>query len=320
MNNESFKNIIDKSESILIIAHVNPDGDTLGTMTALHVAIKNNFGKHSDMVTMGKVPDIFSFLPCIEDVKQPADLDSCKVYDVAIAVDVAAKDRMVAALKFFDNAKASINIDHHKTNKHYGSINFVNSGVCCSGEVLFDILEDLNLDIDKDTATALYTAFMTDTGGFRYENTKAETLQKAARIINYGAEPFKISRYCYDSMPKSMIFLQASSILNANFIENDRIVYVCLTDKDLEKFNAENDHIDGLVELLRRIKTTEVSFVLKEIDENTVKASIRSKKIDVSAVAEVFGGGGHTFASGCTIHKPINIAADKLIEEIKKYL
>ena len=139
-------------------------------------------------------------------------------------------------------------------------------------------------------------------------------------MIEYGANPAEISRYCYESKPKPMVLLQANCLLNAKFIEDNKVAYVCITNKDLEKFNAQNDHTEGIVEALRRINTTEISFVLKEVDENTTKASLRSKSIDVSEIASAFNGGGHTFAAGCTIHKPLNIACDKMIEEIKKHI
>lgn len=320
MNFESFKETIAKADNIAIFSHVNPDGDTLGTMSALYQTIKRHFNKEAVMITAGKIPDIYHFIPYINEVKKSEDLDLNQVFDVAIAVDIAAKDRMATALPLFDNAKIKMNIDHHKTNNNYGDIAFVRGDASCAGEVLFDITEELNLTPDKDTAVAFYTAILTDTGGFRFENTKAVTLQKAAKIIEYGANPALISRYCYESKPKPMVLLQANSLINAQFIENNKIAYVCLKNSDLEKFQAQNDHTEGIVEALRQIDTTEISFVLKEVDENTTKASLRSKIADVSKVASAFGGGGHTFAAGCTIRKPLKIACDKIIEEIKKVL
>lgn len=320
MDLKSFKETIEKSSTIVIFSHVNPDGDTLGSMCALYRTIKNHFGKEPVMVTVGKIPDIYHFLPYVSEIKKPDALDLSQVFDLAIAVDIAAKDRMAAALSLFENAKIKMNIDHHKTNNNYGDINFVRADASCAGEVLFDIFENLSLLPDKDTATALYTAVLTDTGCFRFENTKADTLKKAAKLIEYGADPAYIARCCYESKPRPMVLLQANSIINAKFIEDNKIAYVCIKNSDMEKFGAQNDHTEGIVEALRQIDTTEVSFVLKEVDENTTKVSLRSKTADVSKAAAVFGGGGHTFAAGCTIRKPINIACEKLIDEVKRIL
>ena len=320
MNFKSFKETIDKSGNIAIFSHVNPDGDTLGTMIALFQTIKIHFSKEATMIAIGKIPDIYNFLPDIDKIKSPEELDNNIIFDLAIAVDIAAKDRMVNTLPIYEKAKIKMNIDHHKTNNKYGDVVYVNGDASSAGEVLFDILEATELTPDEKTSTALYTAVLTDTGGFRFENTKALTLHKAAKLIEYGANPAEIARLCYESKPKPMVLLQANSIINAKFDMNNQIAYVCLKNSDLEKFGATNDHTEGIVESLRQIKTTEVSFVLKEIDINTTKASLRSKKIDVSKIASIFGGGGHTFAAGCTIKKPLNIACDKMLDEIKKVL
>lgn len=320
MNFKSFKEMIEKAENIVIFSHVNPDGDTLGTMSALYQTIRRYFQKDVTMIAVGKIPDIYHFLPYINDVSRANDFSEDKVFDVAIAVDIAAKDRMTEALPLFNNAKFRINIDHHKTNNNYGDLNFVRAEAACAGEVLFEILEALELMPDSDTATALYTSILTDTGGFRFENTSANTLQKAAKMIEYGAKPAEISRYCYESKPKPMVMLQANSLINAKFENGNKIAYVCIKNSDMEKYGASNDHTEGIVEALRQINTTEVSFVLKEVDENTTKVSLRSKSVDVSIVASQFGGGGHTFAAGCTIRKPLAIACDKMLEEVKKVL
>lgn len=319
MDFNSFKDTITQAQSIVILSHVNPDGDTLGTMCALYNAIKTNFAKEADMVYAGIIPEIYHFLPDIDKAKRAKDLAG-KKYDLAIAVDVAAKDRMTDGLGIFDSAKKRINIDHHKTNNNYGDINFVRGDASCAGEVLLDICEALALKIDKKTAWGIYTALLTDTGGFRYENTQAVTLEKAARVIQYGANPALISRYCYESKPKNMVMLHANCMVNAKFYDDNKIACVCITNADMAKFQAKNDYTEGIVEDLRRIDTTEVSFVLKEVDDNTTKASLRSKSTDVSEIAQVFGGGGHKFAAGCTIRKPINIACDKMLDEIRKVL
>ena len=319
MDFNSFKETIVQAENIIILSHVNPDGDTLGTMCALKSAIKLNFNKDADMAYAGVIPQIYNFLPAIDEAK-PVKSYEGQSYNLAIAVDVAAKDRMVEGVTVFDSAEKKMNIDHHKTNKNYGDINFVRGDAACAGEVLLDILENLNMKIDKDTAFGLYTALLTDTGGFRYENTNALTLQKASRLIEYGAEPALISRYCYESKPRNMVLLHAHCMVNAKFYDENKIACVCISNKDMEKFHAKNDYTEGIVEELRRIDTTQISFVLKEVDENTTKVSLRSKSSDISTVAQVFGGGGHTFAAGCTIRKPMNIACDKLLEEIRKVL
>ena len=322
MDYELFKNTIQNANKILIISHVNPDGDTLGSMSALYQVILNNFNIQKDCIDMvynGIIPEIYKFIPYLELAQTP-DMVKHKQYDLVISVDIAAKDRMGDSLPLFENIDIRMNIDHHKTNNNFGTINFVRADACSCGEVLLDIFNALKFKIDKRTACALYAAILTDTGGFRYENTTAQTLLKASELISLGANPAEICRYCYESKPRNMVLLHANCMINAEFSADNKIAGICITNKDMEKFHATNDYTEGLVEELRRIKTTEVSFVIKEVDENTSKVSLRSKNTDVSLIAQVFGGGGHTFAAGCTIRKPLNIAKDKLVEEIKKVL
>lgn len=319
MNFKSFKETIENANNIVILSHVNPDGDTLGSMCALYQSIKINFNKDADMVYNGIIPEIYHFMPFLDKAVTPQNAEN-KNYDLAIAIDIAAKDRMGNSLSIFENAKVKMNIDHHKTNIGFGDVNFVNGEACCAGEVLFDILQNSNCKIDTETAVCLYVAFLTDTGGFRYENTTANTLQKSAKLIELGVKPAEIAKYCYESKPRNMVRLHAHCMMNAKFENKNKIAYILINNKDMEKFNAKNDYTEGIVEELRRMNTTEVSFVLKEVDENTTKASLRSKSIDVSQIASIFGGGGHTFAAGCTIRKPLNIACDKMLEEIKKVI
>lgn len=318
MNSKSFKETIENAKDIVILSHVNPDGDTLGSMCALYQSIKVNFNKDADMVYNGIIPEIYHFMPFLEKAKTPEQINN-KVYDLAIAIDIAAKDRMGNSTQIFENAQIKMNIDHHKTNINFGDINFVNGDACSAGEVLFDILQNESLSIDERSAICLYVALLTDTGGFRYENTSANTLQKAAKLIELGAKPAEIAKYCYESKPRNMVRLHAHCMINAKFENENKIAYVLISNKDMDKFNAKNDYTEGIVEELRRMNTTEISFVLKEVDENTTKASLRSKNIDVSEIASVFGGGGHTFAAGCTIRKPLSIACDKMLEEIRKH-
>lgn len=319
MNYQLFTETIEKAEKIVIFSHVNPDGDTLGSMLALHNVLRGEFSKDSVMVVAGKVPDIYHFLPEIKNVKRAAEIQN-ESFDTAIAIDIAAKDRMTDGLKIFESAKTTMNIDHHKTNNGYGMVNFINADASSAGEVLFDILKELGIKISQNTAICLYTSILTDTGGFRFENTKAQTLRKAAELVDLGANPASISRFCYESKPKPMVMLQAYCLANAGFAMGEKIAYVTISNEDMRRFNAENDHTEGIVEALRQINTTEVSFVAKEIDEQTTKVSLRSKTIDVSKVASVFNGGGHTFAAGCTIKKPLIVAKNKLLEEIEKLM
>ncbi len=311
---------LEQSNDIIIFSHINPDGDTLGSMIGLSKIIELNYNKKAQSIIIGKTPDTYSFVSAIDECISNSDVNKERKYDLAIAVDVAAKDRMCDMQDIFFNAKNSVNIDHHVTNNGYGNINIVEGHASSAGEVVYGLVKSLNWKINKEIAELLYIAILTDTGGFRFENTSSKVFNYAAELLEYGVNPTEIYRKCYESKPKSMALLNAYAIKNAVFKENDKIAYTIITKEDMKNFNAKSDYTEGISEALRQINTTEVAILLKEIENQATKVSLRSKKIDVSKIAEVFGGGGHHYAAGCTIQKPPKIAVDKLLELVKQSL
>lgn len=318
MDYSKLNDIIKSSKNILIISHVNPDGDTLGSMCGLYCAILDNFKKKCDMVAISKIPDVYSYLPHLSEVKNVDDLDKSREYDLVINVDVAALDRACDAKILFEKAKFTVNIDHHKTNIAYGNLNFINPDASSTGEVLFGCFENMNWKVNLDCAICLYTAILTDTGSFRFDNTKPSTFEVASKLVEIGVQPSDIYKKVYESDSKTLVMFQAHCISKAKFLEDDKIAYTLVYKKDMEKFSAGDDCMEGLTEKLRAIVTTRIAFVAKEMKSGTTKISMRSKFADVAEICSVFGGGGHKFAAGCTIKAPVEDAAKKVLEEIKK--
>ncbi len=318
MDYSKLNDIIKSSKNILIISHVNPDGDTLGSMCGLYCAILDNFKKKCDMVAISKIPDVYSYLPHLSEVKNVDDIDKSREYDLVINVDVAALDRACDAKILFEKAKFTVNIDHHKTNIAYGNLNFINPDASSTGEVLFGCFENMNWKVNLDCAICLYTAILTDTGSFRFDNTKPSTFEVASKLVEIGVQPSDIYKKVYESDSKTLVMFQAHCISKAKFLEDDKIAYTLVYKKDMEKFSAGDDCMEGLTEKLRAIVTTRIAFVAKEMKSGGTKISMRSKFADVAEICSVFGGGGHKFAAGCTIKAPVEDAAKKVLEEIKK--
>lgn len=318
MDYSKLNNIIKSSKNILIISHVNPDGDTLGSMCGLYCAILDNFKKKCDMVAISKIPDVYSYLPHLSDVKNVDDIDKSREYDLVINVDVAALDRACDAKILFEKAKFTVNIDHHKTNNAYGNLNFINPDASSTGEVLFGCFEKMSWKVNLDCAICLYTAILTDTGSFRFDNTKPSTFEVASKLVEIGVQPSDIYKKVYESDSKTLVMFQSHCISKAKFLEDDKIAYALVYKKDMEKFSAGDDCMEGLTEKLRAIVTTRIAFVAKEMKSGGTKISMRSKFADAAEICSVFGGGGHKFAAGCTIKAPVEDAAKKVLEEIKK--
>lgn len=309
---------IQSANSILIVSHINPDGDALGSTIAMKCALEKKYQKTADMVYIGKFPDIYDFLPHKKDLINSENINTSKIYDVAIALDVASKERLSQIEKIYDNAKYKINIDHHKTNIEYGDFALVKGNASSTGEVLYELFNDLNIEITKDIASALYISILTDTGCFKYNNTTEKAMSICAKLLSFDINPAQIALNIYGNKPKSMVMLSAYAVSNAKFINNGKYAYATVTLNDLEKFNADSDHTEGIVEMLKEIDSVEIAILLKELKNGFTKISVRSKKTDISVLCKKFDGGGHVNAAGCTIKKPLNIAIEKILNELKE--
>lgn len=318
MDCNQLNDIIKSSKNILIISHLNPDGDTLGSMCGMFSAIKDNFKKSADMLLLSKVPAVYEFLPYISSAKHVDEFDKSREYDLVIDVDIAAYDRMCDAGVLFDKAKFSVNIDHHKTNNSFGKLNFVNPDASSTGELLYGLMKEMGWKISPETAVSLYTAILTDTGSFRFENTTAATFKAASELVELGVKPSEIYKKCYESNTKELVQFQAYCLSKAVFECDDKIAYTVIYKKDIEKFHAGEDCTEGLAEKLRAIVTTDVGFLVKEVGNNISKVSMRSKILDVAEICSVFGGGGHKQAAGCVVKSNPEETVKRVMEEIKK--
>lgn len=303
---EQIVNAIKKAKSIIIFHHVAADGDSLGSALGLKEMIEQlGTATTIDAVITGETPEIYNFLPHIKSLKNIKDDSLLRSYDLAITVDCACKDRLGIATSLFNSSRSSINIDHHISNEGFADIDFIIDSASSAGEVVYDLVKPMGTISTKSIATNLYTAILTDTGGFKFENTKPKTLQIASELIAAGADSVDIYKHCYESKPIGMVKLHARAIDNAVFLKNDQIVYTLITNKLLEDLNSSNDHVDGITETLRQIETIKIALVFKETLKGSTKVSFRSNGIDVCALASYFGGGGHKLAAGCLINKNI---------------
>ena len=290
----------------------------MGSMCGLYAVIEQNFKKKCDMMVVSKIPAVYEFLPNIDKVKHLAEFDCSRVYDLVINVDVATLERICEGRILFQKALHTVNIDHHKTSGNYAEINIINPEASSTSEVLLDIAEALGWKLNFDAAINFYTGILTDTGSFRFSNTTPSALIHAAKLVAIGVNPPDIYRKVYESDSKTIVLFQAYCVSRAQFLENDKIAYTIVYKKDMEKFGAGEDAMEGLTEKLRAIVTTEAAFVVKEMKSGTSKVSMRTKTLDAAQICERFGGGGHTLAAGCTIKAPPEEAAKKILDEIAR--
>lgn len=308
---------IKRAETIVVLAHENPDGDAIGSSLGLCLALKN-MGKQAE-VLMKEYPANFSFLPGIENIKKEASFEK---YDMAIVVDCPDIKRVNSIyIPYFESAKVTAEFDHHNKNAMFGDYNIVNHVSPACAQILVSSLEYLNIDITKDIATCLLTGIITDTGGFKNSGITTETFEFAGWALSKGVNVSKIYRESMLVTTKTKFEAQKLCMERMEFLEDGKVVFTYMTKEDDEKIGIETGDHDGIVEIGRNITGVEVSIFLYQREDGAFKASLRSNDyMDVADVCMMFGGGGHIRAAGCTLEMPLEEAKKVILAEVKKHL
>lgn len=314
--NEASRHILN-SQNICIASHVQPDGDNIGSMLSLGLALRK-LNKNVFLLKSDDIPLDFKFLPNIDLIKDYEDIGEI---DIFIALDSSDEARLGKNKNLLRKAKLILNIDHHISNTNFGHINIIDKDASSTGEMVFDFIKSMNIDIEKDIATCIYTAISSDTGSFMYDNTSAKTHEIAAELIRIGIakEDINIHLYQSKSLERTKLFIKAMS--NLEFYFENKVAITMVTQEMLKESNAKMEDTEGIISFVRGISPVELAVLLKEFSENEVKVSMRSKRyIDVAEICLAFGGGGHIRAAGCTINTSLNEAKSMIIDEIKNYL
>lgn len=307
-------------DHFLVVNHVNPDGDATGSLLAVGCLL-HRLGKTFTLVNEGETPGRFSFLPMYEKIINLSESPLTESYRYVIAVDSADRERMGIASHFFAEDVLLLNIDHHPTNDRYGDVNVIRDDAASTTEVIYELLEEMGEELDHDLATCLYTGLLTDTGGFRYANTTAEVMYKAADLLKFGVSPSKVAERCLELKSEAYLKLLQRSLSSLEVIEDGKLSHISITLDDMAQSGAGRDDVDGIVNYPRNIETVEVAICFKQVEENIVKVSFRSReKVDVAAIAKLFGGGGHIRASGCTVEGTLEQVKEKVLHQVKQDL
>ncbi len=309
--------LFNEARSILITSHIDPDGDSLGSMLAMYNYLIS-LGKKAVIVNEGNIPQKYRHLPGIEKVCVIRDSAKKEHYDLAVVLECSTLERTGYVRNIIDDNLCLINIDHHPDNTGYGRIAYINEKAAAVAEMLTEFFNDIEFEIDPDTATALYAAILTDTGRFRYSSTTKKTMEIAGHLIEKGAEPRAICDNIYYSLSENVIKVTGMLLSNMELHENGRICLMSLTRAMLDGKNGNID-TEGMAEYTLYSRDAMVGGFLREIEAGATKVSLRSRNnIDVSELAHKFGGGGHVNASGFIINQPIKAARLRLLEELRK--
>lgn len=306
---------INKAETIVILTHENPDGDAMGTSLALYSALKQ-MGKKPDIIIPDH-PRNFNFLPGIGEIKRETDVEK---YDLAIAVDCATIKMMNGFVRYFEDAKVRVSIDHHSTNTMFGDINYVSPDAPACAQILLVVLEYFKVEITQEIGTCILTGIITDTGGFKYSGVTAETFEFVAWLLNKGINVSKIYRKALQIKTKSNFELGRIAADRLEFLEDGKVAYTYITLEDIQRVNAESGDQEGIVETGRDIEGVEVSVFIRETEKGC-KISMRSNEyVNVSDLCLLLGGGGHTHAAGASMQCTIEQAKEKILMQLKAVL
>jgi phosphoesterase RecJ-like protein len=310
---------ISKLETVAITSHISPDADAIGSSGALAIGLAS-LGKK--VVHYLEEPISKKFLPLIETLQTVAVIPADK-FDGVIIVDTATKKRIGKENeKFCMLAEEVINIDHHISNDLWGTANYINSDSASSSEIVYEILEQLQVNITKEIANLLLAGLIDDTGSFRFSNTNQRSFLIASKLLSHGASPHHVSQILYASLPRRVIDLKAAVVKDVQFLFEERVAIVNVTQELLNSFQAGPDDTEGLLDEIRNISTVEVAILLRELqDRRSWKASVRSKiaQFDANIFCSHFGGGGHKAASGCTISGSSSSVQARVVEQLKKF-
>lgn len=309
----------------IITSHMNLDGDALGSELALYFMLKQ-FQKEVKVVNQDKVPYIYQFMPGVEHIICSNDFPEgivlgIKANTVLVVLDSSNIERIGNIPIDLEQISIIANIDHHPSNTNFGDINYIDINSSSVGEILFQLSKKLKCQLTEQIAISLYTAILTDTGSFRYTNTKAQTFQTAFCLVNSGANPHLISNYIYNNNEISNLKLLGEALLKLQVDQKFNISWTIVTRDMMERTLAKEEETEGIVDKILSLKNIQVSILFRETKERKTKISFRSKGLfNVDHFSRIFGGGGHPNAAGCQLEENINIAVEKVLAELKKAL
>ncbi len=305
-----------KAKSVLIFSHNRPDGDTVGSATALRLALIK-LGVKADLVCAHDIPEKLKYIKTACDYNKQIPEDE---YQAFIAVDMANEFMFTELHASFLKHKNTFNIDHHVSNSRYAKFNFVEeAGATC--EIIYKIILELGVEIDGEIANSLMTGIVTDTGAFHHSNVTSQTLDIASNLLSKGADLHCIMRRNFKDQPKERAILYGKVISKMRLYLDDKVGVLTITRKDIEDAGALDNMTEGFIDYPMTVDSVEVGISLLEMGKNRYKISLRSKgKVDVNEIASIYGGGGHIQASGALINGYMEDIIDKLVFNVKQRL
>lgn len=317
MNWNVIKDLLKPGTSCVITTHHSPDGDAIGSEIAL-AAFVRQIGITPHIINQDPVPRIYEFLDKDKavGVYSESDDDVIKEADLIFILDVSGWERIgspAAAIRA--SSARRVCIDHHATNGGIADVDIADATVSATGELIYDMLRALGGEITPDVARALFVAIATDTGWFRFSNTSVRVFEIIADLTAKGAAPEELYNLVYEQLRRERMGLLGRGLAELRSAANGRIAWMAFTRRMFDETGADDQDIEGIIDLLRTICGVEIVILFREATDGTVRVSLRSKNdADVSRLAERFGGGGHVRAAGIRMSGSLEEATRKVVE------
>ena len=309
--------VLRERDRFVVVGHVDPDLDSIGSILGLTEALRS-MGKQAVAVSPDPPPPGWSFLPGFEGLAVGASVPFAP--EVAVVLDTELSERRLGrSWSVVQQALLRVNVDHHDTNPGTAEVAVVEPRAAATGELVFHLVRELEVPFRLPIATALYAAVLTDTGGFRFANTRAETLRMAAELVDAGVVPWELASRIYDSRPWSYLQLLGRLLCDMQRTEDGLVAWMALPQALVQASGLSHGELEGLVQYPRMAEGVEVALLFRELGPQLTRVSLRSKSaVDVSQVARRFGGGGHLHAAGCTVAAPLEQAVRQVVQEARQ--
>jgi len=309
--------VIERSESFFLAGHLNPDGDTIGSMLAIASVLKR-LGKKVCLFSQDPAPENLAFLPHLKSVKI-ARIPK-KKFDAAILLECSSPERGGDIGALLKRCVAVVNMDHHRTSQLYGDVNIVETAASSTAEIVYRLFYNMGVNITKDEAVCLYTGIVTDTGRFHFPATSARTLEIASRLLETGFNFSKINDLLYATRSCLSLKILGRALESLEITVAGKLAVMILRNSDFKAFGASPQHAESVINHGMMVPGVTAAVLLRE-GPDKINVTFRSRgRLDVSVAAKAFGGGGHMHAAGCRLQEPFEAVRLKVLRLLVKML
>ncbi len=291
------KNSIASARDIAVSGHINPDGDSIGSLLSLGMGLEK-LGKRVYMISCDGVPQRYRKLPGASRIIRKLD----RPVDLAISVDCSNKEILGPTYRLFTRASEILEIDHHDFRRPFGDVTFIDPKAAAVGEMIYVLLRKMHVGITKDIAYNLMTSIIVETSSFRLPNVRALTFKVCTDLSRAGVNFYELVDMIFWSRTRQSAILSGICLARSKFIKEGRIAWSLIRKRDFARVKGRDEDVDAVPDEMRAIKKVDIAILFRENGSNTLRVSLRSKdNINVASIAERYGGGGHFDVAGCTI-------------------